>query len=121
MIGPKQVSQALGEASSWGEGLQIGKPLGLAPLKEIINYCEVERLFRAEIIVRGPWVDADFPLDGALAGAQEAMLCKMEGRSEEHTSELQSLMRISYAVFCLKKKTTKHTDQNNNTKLSDKT
>src|SRR3546814_8142257 len=31
-------------------------------------------------------------------------------RSEEHTSELQSLMRISYAVFCLKKKTT--TNQN---------
>src|SRR3546814_6901539 len=29
-------------------------------------------------------------------------------RSEEHTSELQSLMRISYAVFCLKKKTQKH-------------
>src|SRR3546814_2484048 len=28
------------------------------------------------------------------------------GRSEEHTSELQSLMRISYAVFCLTKKTT---------------
>src|SRR3546814_10482483 len=36
-----------------------------------------------------------------------------DGRSEEHTSELQSLMRISYAVFCLKKKNqnthTKHT------------
>src|SRR3546814_6743040 len=32
-------------------------------------------------------------------------------RSEEHTSELQSLMRISYAVFCLKKKTT-HTTTN---------
>src|SRR3546814_4501384 len=29
-------------------------------------------------------------------------------RSEEHTSELQSLMRISYAVFCLKKKTAQH-------------
>src|SRR3546814_10331913 len=29
-------------------------------------------------------------------------------RSEEHTSELQSLMRISYAVFCLTKKTTQH-------------
>src|SRR3546814_2027525 len=29
-----------------------------------------------------------------------------EGRSEEHTSELQSLMRISYAVFCLKQKKT---------------
>src|SRR3546814_4187970 len=34
-------------------------------------------------------------------------------RSEEHTSELQSLMRISYAVFCLKKKKTKITLQNN--------
>src|SRR3546814_2919355 len=29
---------------------------------------------------------------------------RFDGRSEEHTSELQSLMRISYAVFCLKKK-----------------
>src|SRR3546814_10691227 len=34
-------------------------------------------------------------------------------RSEEHTSELQSLMRISYAVFCLKKKTTVKTQTNN--------
>src|SRR3546814_8017411 len=33
-------------------------------------------------------------------------------RSEEHTSELQSLMRISYAVFCLKKKKTTHNKQN---------
>src|SRR3546814_4727521 len=32
-------------------------------------------------------------------------------RSEEHTSELQSLMRISYAVFCLKKKTKTTTDK----------
>src|SRR3546814_4775039 len=31
-------------------------------------------------------------------------------RSEEHTSELQSLMRISYAVFCLKKKKNRHTN-----------
>src|SRR3546814_3311318 len=33
------------------------------------------------------------------------------GRSEEHTSELQSLMRISYAVFCLKKKKTQKIDR----------
>src|SRR3546814_4687311 len=33
-------------------------------------------------------------------------LRELQKRSEEHTSELQSLMRISYAVFCLKKKTT---------------
>src|SRR3546814_4331744 len=35
----------------------------------------------------------------------------VDGRSEEHTSELQSLMRISYAVFCLKKK--KHNNTGN--------
>src|SRR3546814_10710622 len=34
-------------------------------------------------------------------------------RSEEHTSELQSLMRISYAVFCLKKKKTTNTNTDN--------
>src|SRR3546814_7335147 len=39
------------------------------------------------------------------------------GRSEEHTSELQSLMRISYAVFCLKKKK-KNTSNGNRTDIS---
>src|SRR3546814_3846590 len=44
--------------------------------------------------------------DGALAAARHAAARRLHGRrSEEHTSELQSLMRISYAVFCLKKKT----------------
>src|SRR3546814_2852157 len=40
-------------------------------------------------------------------------------RSEEHTSELQSLMRISYAVFCLKKKKRRHITktQSHNTRL----
>src|SRR3546814_7622791 len=41
-----------------------------------------------------------------LAGARVVVAEKAVDRSEEHTSELQSLMRISYAVFCLKKKTT---------------
>src|SRR3546814_3733001 len=36
-----------------------------------------------------------------------------DARSEEHTSELQSLMRISYAVFCLKKKKKKNRHNNN--------
>src|SRR3546814_8878397 len=48
---------------------------------------------------------------GDLAGANEVVASLREQRSEEHTSELQSLMRISYAVFCLKKKTlTKYID-----------
>src|SRR3546814_6751103 len=38
-------------------------------------------------------------------------------RSEEHTSELQSLMRISYAVFCLKKNIGKNTTRRTNTKI----
>src|SRR3546814_8087776 len=43
--------------------------------------------------------------DGAIKGINIAALVR-NIRSEEHTSELQSLMRISYAVFCLKKKNT---------------
>src|SRR3546814_4936451 len=45
--------------------------------------------------------------------------CRRGHRSEEHTSELQSLMRISYAVFCLKKKTSNKSGRtNNDTKIS---
>src|SRR3546814_6261101 len=43
----------------------------------------------------------------AAARQHQAVGLGRHGRSEEHTSELQSLMRISYAVFCLKKKKTK--------------
>src|SRR3546814_4616773 len=49
------------------------------------------------------------PLKHTLSGRDEKTMMKLivaqDSRSEEHTSELQSLMRISYAVFCLKKKT----------------
>src|SRR3546814_5003073 len=61
------------------------------------------------------------PDQGKLAAALKALDCE-EGlvlatcRSEEHTSELQSLMRISYAVFCLKKKTK---NNNNTTKATE--
>src|SRR3546814_5161748 len=40
-------------------------------------------------------------------GGRDGHLCR-RARSEEHTPELQSLMRISYAVFCLKKKQNRH-------------
>src|SRR3546814_3472740 len=48
------------------------------------------------------------PAPARMAGrrTRESQYCPGQGRSEEHTSELQSLMRISYAVFCLKKKNT---------------
>src|SRR3546814_1824270 len=47
-------------------------------------------------------------LDSLTALMVEHALTADDIRSEEHTSELQSLMRISYAVFCLKKKNTNH-------------
>src|SRR3546814_9311638 len=45
-------------------------------------------------------------------------MTRAERRSEEHTSELQSLMRISYAVFCLKKKKEQTNDTTHNQKLT---
>src|SRR3546814_2300851 len=55
------------------------------------------------------WVDGwpvVCPWAEAMAGDSTIAPPRASARSEEHTSELQSLMRISYAVFCLKKKTT---------------
>src|SRR3546814_7006114 len=51
--------------------------------------------------------------DRRLSG--EEMAARIIERSEEHTSELQSLMRISYAVLCLKKKTQQTSDYNHST------
>src|SRR3546814_9723025 len=62
---------------------------------------------------RGFFVSAQGAPPPAIAGTKESHMCSILGafdlrpgdrRSEEHTSELQSLMRISYAVFCLQKK-----------------
>src|SRR3546814_5812087 len=62
----------------------------------------VQEIFGVNVHVRG--LADGFAADGYLAVAP-ALFDRVErGRSEEHTSELQSLMRISYAVFCLKKK-----------------
>src|SRR3546814_2182519 len=59
----------------------------------------------------GKVVIADLKIDAAEVVAREirdaggdALAVAMDVRSEEHTTELQSLMRLSYAVFCLKKK-----------------
>src|SRR3546814_7309343 len=60
------------------------------------------------------WIEQVAAATGISAAILQ-QLVELADRSEEHTSELQSLMRISYAVFCLKKKKTKskreHYDQ----------
>src|SRR3546814_8435162 len=68
-------------------------------------------------LARAVGVDLDSQVVGTLAEKKASDLILWDssrraakgalGRSEEHTSELQSLMRISYAVFCLKKKNNK--------------
>src|SRR3546814_942721 len=68
---------------------------------------------RLHKLVLAPWRDHIAQSRGKLraiqiatAQSRKAWVARQVGnRSEEHTSELQSLMRISYAVFCLKKKT----------------
>src|SRR3546814_10290281 len=67
---------------NFARGICIFRPSGPVPLFRRSNH---------ELFHRDAFVEA---------------LVGIEQRSEEHTSELQSLMRISYAVFCLKKKNT---------------
>src|SRR3546814_7370338 len=67
--------------------------LDLASLSDVDTYQLVDARGKVVAVLLGEHADTD---DGALLAVRD--------RSEEHTSELQSLMRISYAVFCLKKK-----------------
>src|SRR3546814_3902358 len=73
------------------------EPAGRRPARFAGPAPQAPRLGRATmslLSVRGLSVSLD---------TQEGPLAILQDRSEEHTSELQSLMRISYAVFCLKK------------------
>src|SRR3546814_5598202 len=59
----------------------------------------------------GPGLLAGSDVPDQLVAARDGRIAGVAGtRSEEHTSELQSLLRISYAVFCLKKKKATKTD-----------
>src|SRR3546814_9775593 len=65
----------------------------------LVYYLQAELfMIDAAVLDLTPWLAAAVSLAGLALG----------WRSEEHTSELQSLMRISYAVFCLKKKKKYH-------------
>src|SRR3546814_7012742 len=81
-----------------GEGQPLGGLLAVADGLVVIGEDELQRrLQAADAIVER---HLGHLLDMRLAG-----FFRVGRRSEEHTSELQSLMRISYAVFCLKQKT----------------
>src|SRR3546814_10311179 len=95
-------------------------------LKELEAQCRLEcRYLTTDGCMVGPSA-ASGQRDGTRPGngEEEAEVVPVEGRrghmrSEEHTSELQSLMRISYAVFCLKKKhTSSHIITNDNKSIN---
>src|SRR3546814_6896154 len=84
------------------DGIQIAAPVGTpvaAAADGVVAYAGtgIPSLGGLVILKHGDgWV--------TVYGNASSLLVKRGQRSEEHTSELQSLMRISYAVFCLKKK-----------------
>src|SRR3546814_18345831 len=85
------------------EHLEFAEESGLT--HDVAMLCEVSFLW----LSRGEVLDnLDTPLLASSAISPDARTVSssepVHPRSEEHTSELQSLMRISYAVFCLKKK-----------------
>src|SRR3546814_7146654 len=97
------------------EGLYVAEKVSLADLKYDLQIFlsrfferDIEALFRPSYF---PFVEpgADVHIRWTQPDGSSRWL-EVLGRSEEHTSELQSLMRISYAVYCLKKK--KYNQQN---------
>src|SRR3546814_7564603 len=106
---PDELKQRIDEAGLWpvdSQWRESNAPL-LATVREAmraektlhIDYADASGIATARAI----W-------PAALAYYEEKQI--IAARSEEHTSELQSLMRISYAVFCLKKKTIKQKQHN---------
>src|SRR3546814_2038412 len=82
------------------------------PDLDVVHALQLARSQRPELAA----IDASIrQADAELSAARRRRLPTLSlvaDRSEEHTSELQSLMRISYAVFCLKKKKQKQYEQN---------
>src|SRR3546814_7783254 len=91
--------------------MRNGCPIPIAVKASADTLCTSGLAQRVEQRLHHAGVDkALFNLELAQDAPVTDLVSLSAARSEEHTSELQSLMRISYAVFCLKKKksTTKH-------------
>src|SRR3546814_8199231 len=88
-------SQGLSAVGSWASSLWFDSQRLLTGGRLIIAQCKTPCCFEHGVLFRCAY------------GARMGAYCNaISTRSEEHTSELQSLMRISYAVFCLKQKNT---------------
>src|SRR3546814_3079303 len=93
--------------------LQLGHDRRAAPaVARVVELLAEHRLGGVDVLVHE---GADTSLEIGGARAQLGDHRELLGRSEEHTSELQSLMSNSYAVFCLKKKKKNTTNKQINT------
>src|SRR3546814_7562959 len=101
-------NQPINEITALLSGSQVSNPAsmsGPSPQTQVggVDYAGlVNQNYQNQMNAYGAKMGGLFGLAGSLGGA--AIMSDRRLRSEEHTSELQSLMRISYAVFCLKKK-----------------
>src|SRR3546814_8683883 len=73
--------------------------------KDALLYAVVDRWLSARLAdILAPAATLNDPMERLRGVCREMLLAAVTPRLEEHTSELQSIMRISYAAFCLKKK-----------------
>src|SRR3546814_6100506 len=106
-------SSDLRQVAGFWSGLSHGTGgiIGVIGVGALTSYL-MRRDHRWELWIPAAGYSASAPAFAAAFLATDWKLCVvLLTRSEEHTSELQSLMRISYAVFCLKKKK-KHNTEN---------
>src|SRR3546814_3308338 len=89
-----------------GDGELSEVPVEELVIGDIVVVKPNERLAADGFVVAGRSSVNQAPVTGESVPVDKEPVQAREPRSEEHTSELQSLMRISYAAFCLKKKNT---------------
>src|SRR3546814_2954458 len=105
-----------------------GQAVGTNPFMGVFKTSD-GKFINLTVLSPGPYIEDVFghlgipeaAKDERFATAEAIMANAAEARSEEHTSELQSLMRISYAVFCLKTKKHTHKPLANHTALNTRT
>src|SRR3546814_9814675 len=93
---PSPQSSYIGWQVDW-KGFELN-PLADRPVRRVARYQDHGRRHWEESLTRYVWARL------AVSRPRDSEGELLRRRSEEHTSELQSLMRISYAVFCLKNK-----------------
>src|SRR3546814_2140828 len=115
--GVEAVVDCVGSADTIAQALRITAPGGTIHAVGMpgVTTVDLTPLWQREISLRGAYAYQRHDFDTAIELVAERDLGRLltatyplrsYERSEEHTSELQSLMRISYAVFCLKQKKT---------------